>query len=377
MTPEVYYLELHIAQVANEMSLINDKVKAGLYDNKKLIEYIDTLNAVVEEIRKTDLATETDNDKEQLRDILVFLSSCIQYIKSATVNDMNAAIYVCLRAALEDWAKDNPLNYVMTSYKAEVETHHYSAKTLKKQAIKAIYDNYSIAIPSKLVALGYPSYLEKDYLSNVSLYHELGHFIDLKEWEISLNLTADIIKNKVLPLKDVYFKNIEEVVLFDNSNPKRKAELLKLYNIIGEYFADIFAAQYVGRHKNHLLNYIGGDSDFSESHPSTEARNIAIKNFLGPEAQHDDFILMLKKATMDASKKELKIRNVSLDATPLFAGKPCTIVDKHQLHSLLHAGWEIWETNTNGYRQTPDTISAYNKMNKLLEDSIMSYENSR
>lgn len=377
MVPAVYYLELHIAQVANEMSLILNKVKAGLYDNKKLVEYICTLNDVVAEICKCDLTTKTDNDKEQVRDILLFLSTCIQYVKSATTNDMSAAVYVCLRAALEDWVKDNPLTYVMTSYKADVESHHFSSGTLRKQAIKAIYDNYSITIPNKLVALGYPSYLEKDFLSNVSLYHELGHFIDLQEWSISLNLTSEIFKYKNLPMRDVYFKNIDTNVVFDNTLSNWSTEINKLYDIIGEYFADIFAAQYVGRHKNHLINYIAGDTGFSDSHPSTEARNQAIMNFLEPEANHDAFIKMLKKATVDVTKRELKQRNTPLDTTPLMSDKQCSVKDKHQLHTLLHAGWEIWESNLNGYRQSPDTITAYNKLNKLLEDSIMNYENSK
>ena len=208
MIPEIYYLEIHLAQVSHEMECINEKVQNGFYKNKKLIAYISTLNKVVAEIHKTDLSTKSDNDKEQIRDILTFLSCCIQYIKSATIGDMNAAMYVCLRAALEDWVKGNAINYVMTTYKCEVSTHHFQPYTVDEQSIKTILDVFSVDITDKLVSLAYPSYLENDFLSNVSLYHELGHFIDLSEWRISASLTNFIVDNQCLKNQDIYFKNI-------------------------------------------------------------------------------------------------------------------------------------------------------------------------
>lgn len=377
MTPEVYYLELHIAQVANEMSLINDKVKDGLYENKKLIEYINTLNDIVTELLKCDLESKSENDKEQIRYILIYISSCIQYIKSATVNDLNAALYICLRAALEDWAKDPANTYVMSSYKAEVGTHHFYGGTVAGQVIKSVKDIFGITIPSKLVSLGYPSHLEKDFISNVSLYHELGHFIDMCDWRISLSLRNFIITNKCLPMPDTYFKNIDTAILYGPTNKRWEDERNKLTSMLQEYFADIFAVQYVGRHKHHLTHYMFGGNDFTADHPSTEARTMAINNFLGPSASHDGFINMLKWATNAITGKELKVRNVDIDIAPLLSDNPCTVTNKNQLHTLFHKAWEIWESNLGGYRKTPDTISAYNKMNKLLEDSIMNYANSR
>lgn len=377
MIPEIYYLELHIAQVANEMSLINDKVKAGLYDNKKLIEYIHTLNSVLDEVIKCDLTTKTDNDKEQIRDILIFLSTCIQYIKSATINDMNVAIYVCLRAALEDWVKGNPLDYVMTTYKCDVGTHHYQPETVKGQTIKSILDVFNVVVPNKLVSLGYPSYLEKDFLSNVSLYHELGHFIDLSEWRISASLTNHIVDNKCLVDRDIYFKNIDTAILYDKAHTSHDNEWVKLFCMLREYFADVFSVQYIGSHKIHLSHYMFWDNDFDDSHPSTEARTKAIKNFLGPEASYDEFIKQIRWATEQITGRKLEVRNKSLSIDSLLIGQACQISEKHQLHTLFHNAWHIWETNPGGYKNNPDSISAYNKLNKLLEESIMNYENSR
>lgn len=377
MVPEIYYLEIHLAQVSHEMDCINEKVAKGSYDNKKLIAYISTLNDVVTELHKTDFSVKSDNDKEQIRDILIFLSYCIQYIKSATVVDMSAAVYVCLRAALEDWVKGNPLDYVMTTYKCEVSTHHYQPYTVNEQSIKAVLDVFNINITDKLVSLAYPSYLEKDFLSNVSLYHELGHFIDLFEWRISASLTNYIIDHQCLINHDIYFKNIEVGALYDKANSNHDTELVKLYYMLREYFADIFAVQYIGRHKIHMSHYVAGNNGFDNEHPSTEARTNAINNFLGPEANYDDFIKQLRWATEAITGRPLKIRNIALPKDDLLNNKPCSITDKHQLHTLLQNAWEIWEGNINGYKQDPDLMTAYGRLNSLLEQSIMNYENNK
>lgn len=374
MVPEIYYLEIHLAQVSHEMDCINEKVRNGRYENKKLIAYISTLNDIVAEIRKTNFASKSDNDKEQIRYILLFMSFCVQYIKSATIYDMNSAVYVCLRAALEDWVKGNPLNYVVTTYKGSAGTHHYQPWTVDKQSIKAIYDIYSISFADKLVSLAYPSYLEKDFLSNVSLYHELGHFIDLSEWGITGRLTNHIITNKCLQMQDVYFKNIDTVVLYDRTHLLWSSEWDKLHNMLCEYFADIFAVQYIGRHKIHLSQYLTGDNGFDKEHPSTEARTRAINNFLGPEANHDDFIKQLRWATEQITGRSLKIRNAALPKDYLLNNQPSPITEKHQLHTLLQNAWEIWEGNINGYKQDPDIMTAYGRLNNLLEQSIMNYE---
>ena len=377
MVPEIYYLQIHLAQVSHEMDCLHEKVKNDLFENKKLIAYISTLNDIVAEIRKTDFASKSDNDKEQIRYILLFMSVCVQYIKSATINDMKSAVYVCLRAALEDWVKGNPLDYVVTTYKGNVGTHHYQPWTVDEQSIKAIYDIYSISFTDKLVSLAYPSYLEKDFLSNVSLYHELGHFIDLSEWGITARLTNFIIDKKCLQMQDVYFKNVDTTILYDKTNKLWPAEWNKLHRMLCEYFADIFAVQYIGRHKIHLSQYIAGDNGFDNEHPSTEARTIAINNFLGPEANNDDFIKQLRWATNRITGRPLKQRNIALPKNDLLNNQPCSITDKHQLHTLLQNAWEIWEASSNGNKMYPDLMSAYGRMNSLLEQSIMNFENNK
>lgn len=372
--PAVYYLELHIAQVKNELSLLIEKKERGLFNNRRVIEYINTLNDVIDHLQKSDLPNCSDNDKLLRQNILIYISTCIQYLKSATTEDLNPTLYVCLRAALEDWVKQASSNYVITSYKADIGSHHYSPLTILSQAIKSIQDIWGIVIPYRLVSLGYPSHLEKDFISNVSLYHELGHFIDLCEWKISVNIVGYILFSKRLPLPSEYFKNIDEKAIFDFKNSSQKIYQNMLLNLIQEYFADIFAAQYIGRHKNHLVNYMAGDNDFSSSHPSTKARARAIDNFLLPEYQHDEFINLVKNVTLRITGKELKIRSTQLTEANLLAGQAYDNLQKEQLHSLFHNAWEIWEYNKANFKNSPNYLDAYDRLNRLLNQSIINYE---
>lgn len=374
--PKDYYLELHLAQVEDEITRINNKVSKSWYDNKLVVDYIKYLNYIIEGLRKIDRHTITDNDKDQIRDILIFVSVCIQYLKSATKADLKPALYVCLRCAMEDWVKDSQSHYVLTSYKATVSSHHFLSYTIDSQAIKLIYDVLGITIPYKLVAIGYPTYLEKDFLSNVSLYHELGHFVDLCEWKISLHITARFI-NSGIPMNSEYFNGIDEQILRDKKHSCHDKEIKRLYNLISEYFADIFAAQYIGRHKMHLSHYMAGDNGFSYTHPSISARTRAIENFLQPENTHDDFIKALLNETQRITGKELKIRNESLILDPLLARQPYINLNKNQLHSLLQNAWELWENDTSGFRTDPDSMTAYQRINDLLEQSIMNYHDNK
>lgn len=372
MNPEIYYIELHLAQIADEMSRINAKVDSDHYDNDKIMKYISTLNDIVTGLLQIDLNTQSDTEKCQIKEILIFVSRCIQYIKSATKFDLRPTLYVCLRTALEDWV-DAPKDYVLTSYKANVDSHHFLHVTVTSQAINMIQDILGITIPYKLVSLGYPTYLEKDFLSNVSLYHELGHFVDLCVWNISQYL-VEIFRLKGIPMQSDYFQNINEGILNeDEKQPYVKRERIRLYNMVSEYFADIFAVQYIGRHKLHLSNYIAGDNNFSDSHPSTAARTKAILNFLGPEDQYDDFIKTLRRVTQIVSCRELKKRNAPLSDAPLLAGQAYPDISKEQVPTLFHNAWEIWETNKSDFKNKPEPLSAYKTLNDLLDQSMMNF----
>lgn len=69
-------------------------------------------------------------------------------------------------------------------------------------------------------------------------------------------MVVHILNNKCLPLPAVYFPNIDETKLYNISPPSLNSEQEKLGSLISEYFADIFAVRFIGRHKIHLANYI-------------------------------------------------------------------------------------------------------------------------
>lgn len=376
MIPEIYHLELHLSQVVHELGAINYKVANGLFNNNRIKEYIQSLNQIADGIKASGFSKLSDIDKILRKNMLIFLSQCIQYIKSATINDLRPAIYICLRTALEDWVSDAG-QYVITSYKADVYSHHYSPSTINDQVVKSIKDVLSIDIPYKLISIGYPTHLEKDFLSNVSLYHELGHFVDLKIFDISNRITSHIVYHANLPSATTYFPNIDLTKLCGSPRSFQNPEISKLYNYVSEYFADIFAVQYIGRHKIHLSHYLAGDNKFGYSHPSTDARTKAINNFLEPESKHDDFIKLMKSITLQETKRELKIRNASLELDPLLTNAPYSNLKRDQLHTIFHNGWEIWESNLSNFKNYPEYIAEYERLNSLLEQSVLNYEATR
>lgn len=93
--------------------------------------------------------------------------------------------------------------------------------------------------------------MSNDYLCNAVLYHELGHFIDQ-------------VQNIYPPIKSILWANKDKVdcqkyfpYISDSRYPEPYRQAI-LQNHIKEYFADIFAAQYIRESSFYYLEYIAG-----------------------------------------------------------------------------------------------------------------------
>lgn len=380
MVPEVFSLELHSAQIAIEVESLKQKSKFDQYANKRVTAFIEELNNLCSAILSKDMSAFDDSQKETTKDVLLFVSRCVQYIKESTNKDLDIEMYTCLRAALEEWTQNipnhMPEDFIMATYRADVDTHYYYPFSFNDQLEKDIKSIFAHSFSIRLIPLGYPSYLEKDYLSNVSLYHELGHFIDIHEWGISCALSSYISKNKCLPMHDDYFEKINEAILYNPSDKGYSTEVIRLRSYLQEYFADIFAAQYVGESKIYLAEYMGGDNGYSDTHPSTSARTNAVMTFLS-KGTADDFIKLLDWATYSMTKRHLQARNSPLDIGIMKSKKSYEIKDKKELHSLFHNAWTIWKDDTD-YKKTPegkiDLVGAYKALTRDIKQSIAYFE---
>ncbi len=279
--------ELELVQLEELFS----KSRSNKYSDSKKSEYFLELYAVFEAIVSTDYNSFSLNERLDHKQIFNYLFNGLEFLDTSTLNIIPFELVSCLEKALKDWVKSEDL-MIMTSLsnrRADIWFQGWRKEEIK-QIKNLINSRYSKSISNRLIRISLPKSLSRDYLSALVLYHELGHFVDAE-----LNITDKIFYNK-------YKKTPSEIV---------EREEHRFYTHYKEYFADLFAAQYVNDSSATYLNHLAYNAGNSDSHPATIKRDLVVKKFLAGKTtpEIDSIQNALKK--MDA--EQLKIRHKVLN----------------------------------------------------------------
>jgi len=249
--------------------------------------------------------------------------------------------------------------------------------TFRDEFYEIIDRTFNIKFESKLIQINLPESLTGDYLANVVLYHELGHFID-RRYRISELLTTILIsseKRGSIP-PDVLIALQKFFPILEKSSISHNVQLL--YNHFSEYFCDLFAAQYVAGTLGCYLQYLTtGSKDWQLSHPSTVSRVELADHFLN--RKKNVFLEFILGIVFKASKKELRVRYKEFLTEDFENLIPCEINSSDELHFLFVYGWSLWlsdwskfeEMNKMDYSLT--SFQVYEIINNLIEKSIGNY----
>ena len=105
-----------------------------------------------------------------------------------------------------------------------------------------------------------------------------------------------------------------------------------------EYFADIFAAQYIGEASNYYLNYVAHKYPPSITHPATDSRIEMVNKFLLDDKTITE-IVELKKITFSKTKLNLEVRHDKIIL--------------NDFHSLIPSEIKNEKENSTGYPCQP------------------------
>lgn len=303
------------------------------------------------------------------REVMDFFSRSINLLDNNTINVVPHEVIECLNVALKDWVDDYSKYIIVTT---DGEYCFY----LLDDSIDITYTNiknlYNIDFSYKLVNVQLPKYLLRDYLTNVVLYHELGHFID-NHYKLTNRIFPEIL-NKV-DVKDliVYFPCIKKLSVPDEIR-------YVLFNHISEFFADLFASQYVGSHCCNFLDYLAHDrpkDSFSPTHPNLFYRKKIIEDFLNGVS--NPVLDIIKKTVQTVTGKELKVRFRDLSPDDFYNLVPTIISNEQELHSLFKLGWDVYLSGGDNFKianamsYTPSQSEVYNIVNNLIEKSINNF----
>ncbi len=345
MSPEL--LRLHIAQLTRTF----EKSRTNNYADQRKLDYHNKLSELLKIIHEVDLELYDYENQKSLKEVLDFIFLSIEFLDNSTLTTIPHEIVYCLEKALADWDKTEQY-IIVTSLNNNISGYSFNPILALSPHYYDIIDSlFNIDFTHRLIQINLPKYLVHDYLANVVLYHELGHFVE-KKFKIAKRLTETKLLNGSLPTSE---------------------EAIKYFNHISENFADIFAAQYVGEASNYYLDYIAHKFGNSATHPSTDSRIEIVKVFIEGRTDNDR-LNEIVEATNLTTSIDLRVRYELIDSKDFKGFVPVVINNVEQLHSVFNMGWDLWKTevetfNTRGI----DDTEKYQILNNLMEKSISNY----
>jgi hypothetical protein len=335
-------LELQIAQIerliANSRKKFSNKKKGQIYNNTLLLfNKIKTSNYMA--LKSEELAI--------TKTVLHLIFYTVEFLDYKNENEIPKRLIFCLNKVLDDWILGGTNKYfIVVSYNKTPD--NFFVRALDQAQINNINlyltDLYGINYSHSLIQISKPRFLFNDYLSSVPLYHELGHFID-KNFQVTDSLS-----------KETGF-----------------ADLLISKNHFFEFFADIFAAQYIGKSSTAPLDE--SKTVQSPTHPSNAQRVEVVNTFIDGTGSPWSMKIVdnLKRICKIRTDRALEIRfeELSDEENPFISLTPKVINSPNKLHSLFNLGWQHWLNSNSPVRKKYSRHSDCGHfINKLIRHSI-------
>lgn len=341
-------IELQILQLEESFS----KSRSNIYSDPKKQTHFHELYNLFKAIKNSNYKTFDLNNLKDHFILLNYIFKGLEYLDNSTLNIIPYEIISCLEYALEDWIDKN--NFIIVTSLSNKNLDFYFESSDNNEQFNntniLIDKLYKLKLTHRLIKISLPKVLSRDYLSCVVLYHELGHFVDLE-----LNIS-----------KKIFLKE------FHTTNPVTYDQYEFLFHKM-EYFADLFAAQYINDASNLFLNHIASDYDDCQTHPATSKRINVVENFLSERncIELNEFNEVLKIS----GPTELKIRYKKIDVKKSDFLKliPQNIKSTNELHYIFKLGWDFWNTSDTNFLKTFESRQKYHIINNLIEKSISNY----
>ncbi|WP_313098256.1 hypothetical protein [Epilithonimonas sp.] len=339
-------LNLLINQIEEQFS----RSRSNVYSDNKREKHFLNIYEVFSSIKELNISSSISaSENPAYKQILQYIISDLQYLDSSTLNVIPFEIISCLELALKDWIDED--NLILSTHLSNDYNDFYFFPNPNREYFNQI-NSFLIAksiakIEYRLIKISLPKLLSRDYLSTVALYHELGHFIDF-EYNFSQRLILK--KYPTIPI----------------------ANLQSQLSHFQEYFADLFAAQYISDASNQYLEDRMISDIGSDTHPKTSDRITAVNKFLNGESLD---LLKDFNEVLSSLDKELIIRfeEKNCSSSNFYHFIPEIIENDKQLHFVYKVGWFIWKDKTHAsYVGIPER-QKYQMLNNLIEKSISSF----
>lgn len=348
-------IELEYSRLLSHLNLLRE----NHYSDKRLHFYqkslISLFESVGEDINSTTFNSSSVDKLLKLKEVLQFIKISIECLNDSVFNLLPVETLFCIDIVLKEWEAPIKEDYE----KILVVTNRYNSYffwgylSLNDTLFQLLEIEYGVRFEQRLILISIPKFEINDYLTNVVLYHELGHYIETK-----FSIVDRILKEKYKGEK------------LETLTKEQYYNRLKEQYHLREYFCDLFAAQYTSNSISIYLNYIAYNIDESETHPSTNNRTIVVENFINKK--EDEVFLTLNNATYKTTGKNLQKRYTEFSKSDFINLIPFCIQNNGELHFLFILGWQLWINKHNEYNKFSNE-KVYEIINNLIEKSISNY----
>lgn len=348
-------LELHLAQVERAITHFRSK-----FPHKKKTEIYEGLIQLFQAVKTSSYKTLSPDDLNGAKLALDVVFYGIEHLDYKNEREIPKRLIYCLNEVLNDWITNGTESYyIVVSYNKTPDNFVMRAwdEGVVKQLDLYFKTLFGVGYTQSLIQISKPRFLIDDYIGSIPVYHELGHFIE-KNYQVVKSLFRD--RAFLLTLA-----------------PAFAANLLTAQMHYEEHFADIFAAQYIGKSSIEPLNYIAYNArkQGNGTHPSNERRIEVVNAFLLGSGAADVMQIVndLKKYTLIRTGRELEIRNIALNTAenPFEILRPLKLDQTQKLHSLYLQGWSSWlDPNSTIRKKYTAHLECCSIINSLIRDSI-------
>lgn len=284
-----------------------------------------------------------------------------KFLSGSTSKKIPYEIVHCLKRALASWTSKNAL---ITTALTQDKAYSFYFQGVNHEFYTLAKSLTDVEFNSELVQIAFPQIYRHRPLLNVALYHELGHFLDVHHGIVNFSLL--MAPSEQLPLPGINFDN-------DSLTPQHK-KLIATYHR-REYFADIFAAGYVGEAYKDFLDAFAKNNEISQTHPATNDRLALIDSFLS--GTHHDIIDLFQTSLTKLGLRNLDINFSVPDVLEAFNNaRPYAIQNEAELHGIFEAGTtylkqaQVSSGSASSWTHTTEEATTDRIINGLVEKSI-------
>lgn len=373
-------LQLHLAQAKRAL----DNSARNQYLDPRKSDYHANLIKLLDCLVAEDFEALQVDEKKIRKELIDFIFSSMEYLDGSLFSSIPFELTYCLESALSDWMPSDHRKYIITTA-LRPELFCFSLESVADR-FRQINSLYGIDFNFDLIRISLSKYLAHDYLYNIVLYHELGHFID-EYHSISSKLIYYLSSQNQILNTPQQLRSLGEFFPYllgsagtvDWAILQRQEILQVAENHLMEYFADLFAAQYIGNGEQEVLRYLTFPNlnYTSNSHPSTQNRIKMVDDFLQGHA--NSVIDLIRSFVFIISGQELKKRFDPMPTDDFYQMIPPEIPSVAGLHGIFPAAWQVYQSDHARFQQVNslpngfDSQEVYTIVNNLTEKSIGNY----